>query len=573
MNEAHNKWYKIVSKTDSEVVILFLETQQKRKYGVLTSDQLEQMIRSESYVCLDNYYVKGFSYNKYCNHGYILKGFHAYNTFFDDGASFEEAIFGDGKVTFNCAVFGDGNVNFDNAKFGKGDVDFSGARFGYGDLSFESTEFGTGDIYFCNVSFPRGNVSFSETKLWKGNINFKSAQFRDGIVDFSYSELGEGGVYFGKTCFGKGKKDFSGLRKGEGETAFVNTDFGDGDVCFDSANFGNGRVLFIGSKFRNGPVGFFNTQFGGAVDFTKSHFKNCSVDFDYAVFGDMEIKFVGMNMSGCNLVFNNTTFGKGNLLIEGGSFEKSDIRFIDCILNSAVSLNKSKIYSLSFFNCTNHDLINFGWQSRCIIQKIAFFFHNNMGTILLNWDTYKFSVLNNNQFRFVDGEGAVVDGEGAIVDGKWVDRTDSLLSSEFKMLKENYHNQGEYRWEDETYVEYKRLETKQLPMINPKRWVLSMLYYVGKYGTDPLSVFATMIISVVIFAILFSTPCASIYPTNTLSHWWSPAYYSLITFLTIGYGDLSAQNGFTALLCGMEGFLGVFLMSYFSVAVVRKILR
>ncbi len=62
-------------------------------------------------------------------------------------------------------------------------------------------------------------------------------------------------------------------------------------------------------------------------------------------------------------------------------------------------------------------------------------------------------------------------------------------------------------------------------------------------------------------------------PPGANHHWWSPLYYSVITFFTVGYGDLSAQDGWTALLCGAESFLGVFLMSYFSVAVVRKILR
>ena len=50
-------------------------------------------------------------------------------------------------------------------------------------------------------------------------------------------------------------------------------------------------------------------------------------------------------------------------------------------------------------------------------------------------------------------------------------------------------------------------------------------------------------------------------------------YFSTITFLTIGYGDISPQNPLTALLAGIEGFFGLFLMSYFTVAIVRKTLR
>jgi hypothetical protein len=49
-------------------------------------------------------------------------------------------------------------------------------------------------------------------------------------------------------------------------------------------------------------------------------------------------------------------------------------------------------------------------------------------------------------------------------------------------------------------------------------------------------------------------------------------YFSAITFFTVGYGDCSPL-GFFKILAHLEGFVGVFLMSYFTVAFVRKILR
>jgi len=50
-------------------------------------------------------------------------------------------------------------------------------------------------------------------------------------------------------------------------------------------------------------------------------------------------------------------------------------------------------------------------------------------------------------------------------------------------------------------------------------------------------------------------------------------YFSAITFLTVGYGDIAPNNEFVALLAGAEGFIGLFMMSYFTVAVVRRLLR
>ena len=49
-------------------------------------------------------------------------------------------------------------------------------------------------------------------------------------------------------------------------------------------------------------------------------------------------------------------------------------------------------------------------------------------------------------------------------------------------------------------------------------------------------------------------------------------YHSAITFLTIGYGD-HYPFGFIRWVSSMEGFFGLFLMSYFTVAFVRKVLR
>jgi hypothetical protein len=49
-------------------------------------------------------------------------------------------------------------------------------------------------------------------------------------------------------------------------------------------------------------------------------------------------------------------------------------------------------------------------------------------------------------------------------------------------------------------------------------------------------------------------------------------YHSAITFLTIGYGD-HYPYGSIRWVSSMEGFFGLFLMSYFTVAFVRKVLR
>jgi hypothetical protein len=49
-------------------------------------------------------------------------------------------------------------------------------------------------------------------------------------------------------------------------------------------------------------------------------------------------------------------------------------------------------------------------------------------------------------------------------------------------------------------------------------------------------------------------------------------YFSLITFATVGYGDIT-PTGIAKLLAATEGFFGVFMMSAFAVTFARKLLR
>ena len=65
---------------------------------------------------------------------------------------------------------------------------------------------------------------------------------------------------------------------------------------------------------------------------------------------------------------------------------------------------------------------------------------------------------------------------------------------------------------------------------------------------------------------------SSVGNADKLSVLFQTFYPSAITFLTIGYGDVY-QMGFSRVISGIEGFTGVFMKSYFTVAFIRKILR
>ena len=91
----------------------------------------------------------------------------------------------------------------------------------------------------------------------------------------------------------------------------------------------------------------------------------------------------------------------------------------------------------------------------------------------------------------------------------------------------------------------------------------------GLYGTSPYRVLLSMLVVVSAFSWMFSQ-LPPPFEGNP-----EPFFHSIITFLTIGYGtDYINMNSFAAkFFSGFEGFLGLFLMSYFTIAFVRKVLR
>ncbi len=153
------------------------------------------------------------------------------------------------------------------------------------------------------------------------------------------------------------------------------------------------------------------------------------------------------------------------------------------------------------------------------------------------------------------------------------------------IFKENYRSLGNYSWEDDAYVEFKRNEREKLKYeayldkdhyykLKIKIFLSSLIDRIGCYGTNPTRVALSMLAVFMLFAGLF-TLCflPDIQAGSNEIHWWTGLYFSGITFLTIGYGVVSPLGAISSALAVIEGFLGMFLMSYFSVAVVRKTLR
>jgi hypothetical protein len=531
---------------DKKVIVL--------KYGVLTKEEIFAKIDKGEDINLNNAYVLNFSLTDYrVDKGlddsvYVaLKNFSAKKTFFDCDITndFSYGHFEGDKTVFESTIFGNGTNNFANADFGNGDVSFKKAKFGSGSTSFQSVKFGEGLVSFNNCSFGTGNLSFVDCNFGNGNVDFRTTYFGDGNIDFKFAKFAAGDVTFERASFGKGKKDFKNVEFGGGKIDFRRIDFNDGDVSFEGVEFGVGKVSFRSTRFGHGEKSFEQADFaqGGA-------------QFDLCDFGSGSVSF--------------------------NKAKVDEISFNNCALNCYIDLRFGQCRSVDLSNTIVRDILDLKPADEVVDIKVF----NISGMRILGR-------------IFIDWRGNNV--SGLIYEQK--ETTLFQKSEQFRILKENFRNNGQYEDEDAAYLEFKRCESRAiLEDAKKKGPMLALLGYVnyyfqryvfdfiGRYATDPVRVLANMVIAFLVFSVIFfvfsewmphighvvagGTETLSLNDpkSSILQSFGNSLYYSGITFMTIGYGDYFAW-GLMKPVAVFEGFSGVFLMSYFTVAFVRKILR
>lgn len=626
------------------------------RIGVIDASDIYKLIDTVQDICLDNCYVDGFSLSEYrssraknSNELVILNNFSAEQCFFDSSkkapidftyshfegeAHFKDAVFVGTELllfdfsAFNNHVFFDNalfhflDVSFSNTEFSPGTVSFKNVIFRDGNKRFENVNFGDGDVLFLNAEFNKGDVVFTNSIFGEGKISFKVARFGTGRKDFTKVHFGNGDIAFEKVEFGDGNVNFRNTFFGTGKVEFTRCEFGAGDINFVSADFGNGDVSFAGTEFGNGKLSFKLAYFGdGKLDFHYAHFGVGDVIFERTDFSAGNVDFRAVDFGIGRITFNRALFGDGEVIFEASELKKGRITF------------RRTIFGVGIFNFEMVDFSN----SELIIDDV------NFGQGKVSFKQSKFGLLSlessqmNNYFDLRVEECGKLDLSNTIVkdiididssdfktnikafdisgirllgriyiDWKQNNVKDLILNQnaskvskaeQFRVLKENYNLIGQYDYEDEAYVEFKRMESNHLLESSKdykffaRLWSKISYFFrwlvfdkVGLYATDPIRVLMSMTVVFLLFSAIFillpmftdhSQIISSLFepgdPEN-LSMIQKAFYHSAITFLTIGYGDYY-PTGIIRWLSGIEGFTGLFLMSYFTVAFVRKILR
>ncbi|MBI9052637.1 MAG: two pore domain potassium channel family protein [Bacteroidales bacterium] len=557
---------------ENTATISFLDESKKEityiELGYIDKEHIYKLIDKEQAINLDNCYVENFSLIDYKESRNIEKKalvkihqFSAFNTFFDsriatdfsfaefddEYKNFENAHFLNGAVNFNSSQFNNGGINFSYVFFNDGNTDFSNVNFGNGEVNFKNSYFGTGHKNFQYAHFGEGNVLFVNTEFNKGNVTFINSEFKSNRVSFKVAR------------FEDGKIDFHFARFHCKELIFERTEFGNGRIDFRTTEFANAKVSFNRSIFGNGEKTFEACQhLAGKITFRRT------------IWGDGNLSFEQAELDNTLLFLDNANFGKGNL-----SFNNSHIKQLSlksCHLDYYADLRVSKCEHIDLSDTIARDIIDIKpYDFDLDIKTINFSGMRLIGRIYIDW--------------------YINDVKKLIYSQNSPSKRD--YAEQFRILKENFNNTGQYTDEDKAYVEFKRneLDADLQDAIHDKpisrlwkypSYAFQWLVFdkIGLYATNPLRVLTSMVFGYIFFSLLYlilpffidTKIVSSLGDPDKLGKVAVSFYHSAITFLTIGYGDYYPSGAFRW-LSGLEGFVGLFLMSYFTVAFVRKILR
>jgi hypothetical protein len=162
----------------------------------------------------------------------------------------------------------------------------------------------------------------------------------------------------------------------------------------------------------------------------------------------------------------------------------------------------------------------------------------------------------------------------------------------YRQLKLAYEQSGDYQKTGEFYVREMECNRSQRPRY--RRGVMSLMYRLCGYGERPGWVLGWAALALLFFAFLHGA--FGVCDTQGLhapgqppqyvvgpgiegpswagfGRWLTAFYFSVVTFTTLGYGDLRAAPLWGRAAAGTEALIGFVLLSLFLVCIVRKFSR
>jgi hypothetical protein len=466
---------------------------------------------------IDNYKIEAKNAVFICDDGIDLHG-HV----LENEVIFQDCLFVDGVgINFTSSVFEEGLI-LENCRFYVLDIAFNDSKIKK-EFLFKKNEFYGQSLQFMNSEVFSKRFILTDSFFYCDEFNFAFSKFHNSKIDLS-------------------KNHFECKRLG-----FRRVDFEHSTIDLKRSEFEGTIINFNETLMQEGKI---NLKFA-SFDNSKVYFKNANL-------GTSEIIMSSIYYTSGELSFEQLT--AGTLL-----FDRSE-------LDGYIDLRVSQVNHIDLSNTIIRDVIDLDAGFYEVkINTMVFTGTRLLGRFIMDWKKNKVRSMIMSQ------------------------RDTSLQekADQFNLLKENFRTNGQYNDEDKSYVNFKRLELNaEIARIPKYGWfkgtytsvaaALQKIVYdgMGLYGTDPLRVLLSM------FAVYFGFTLGyyalevsdmgdlinSVGVVNGPNDWEKAMYHSAITFLTIGYGDFY-PTGVCRGLSIAEGWAGLFMMAYFTVAFVRKILR
>lgn len=309
-------------------------------------------------------------------------------------------------------------------------------------------------------------------------------------------------------------------------------------------------------------------------------------NFSYCIFSNCtfsNLKFLNCNFKGvifCNCNFQNIEF-------IGCDFYNESISIVDdeCLLNDVSFINSNLRNSMflksrsEFINIIKSDFTNSIFKSLVINQmKIK------------DSDLSSIKILKSeiNELKFEDKNLTILNTESdfsGIVLNSMYKKSYHNVSNIYKIISDKFKENNLYECASDYNYLSKYNKNKSLSGI--KRFNYTISWILCGYGEKPIYSLITSIEIIIIFGIIYMFTGINvdtqiidysnfikegIYSDTLIMDFTKSLYFSVTTFTTVGYGDIT-PIGFSIFLSAIEMFLGLSMMGIWTASLAKKLTK
>jgi uncharacterized protein YjbI with pentapeptide repeats len=157
-----------------------------------------------------------------------------------------------------------------------------------------------------------------------------------------------------------------------------------------------------------------------------------------------------------------------------------------------------------------------------------------------------------------------------------IDETGALSASEaYRGIKQYFISNG--RYDDSSWASFKEKDFQMRHLFKEKSISCVPLFVMGLlcgYGEKPARIIVSSLSLILLYSVFYNALEVLKVPQGLALEgfsFWDYIYFSIVTFTTVGFGDLSPRMvPLYQMLVGSEAFTGVFMMGLFVFTLARK---